>query len=78
MPLHIIYANSNLKQSANDLSSYDKWVEDINKVCQTNLQFPIIADVNRKIAYLYDMINQRDLDNIAEKGILFMLNGGYR
>ncbi|OCL08642.1 thioredoxin-like protein [Glonium stellatum] len=59
--------------SANDLTSHDKWVEDINEVCQTNLQFPIIADADRKIAYMYDMIDQRDLDNIAEKGIPFTI-----
>ncbi|OCK83724.1 thioredoxin-like protein [Lepidopterella palustris CBS 459.81] len=59
--------------SANDLTSHDKWVEDINEVCNTNLQFPIIADADRKIAYMYDMIDQRDLDNIAEKGIPFTI-----
>lgn len=53
--------------SANDLTSHDKWVEDINEVCQTNLQFPIIADADRKIAYLYDMVDQRDLDNMRRR-----------
>ncbi|KAF2493781.1 thioredoxin-like protein [Lophium mytilinum] len=59
--------------SANDLGSHDKWVDDINEVCQTNVQFPIIADADRKVAFLYDMINQDDLDNIAEKGIAFTI-----
>ncbi|KAM0204721.1 hypothetical protein ACHAQI_009895 [Fusarium lateritium] len=59
--------------SANDLSSHDKWVDDINEVSNTNLQFPIIADADRKVAFLYDMIDQRDLDNIAEKGIAFTI-----
>lgn len=60
-------------QSANDLSSHGKWVDDINEVSQSNLQFPIIADAERKVAFLYDMIDQRDLDNIAEKGIPFTI-----
>ncbi|KAF5005290.1 hypothetical protein FDECE_8276 [Fusarium decemcellulare] len=59
--------------SANDLGSHDKWVEDINEVANTNLQFPIIADADRKVAFLYDMIDQQDLDNIAEKGIAFTI-----
>ncbi|ODM20221.1 Mitochondrial peroxiredoxin PRX1 [Aspergillus cristatus] len=59
--------------SANDLSSHGEWVKDINEVCSTNLQFPIIADAERKVAFLYDMIDQRDLDNIAEKGIAFTI-----
>jgi glutaredoxin/glutathione-dependent peroxiredoxin len=32
------------------------------------VQFPIIADADRKVAYLYDMISQDDLDNIAKNG----------
>ncbi|KAF4436562.1 putative thioredoxin peroxidase, mitochondrial isoform [Fusarium austroafricanum] len=49
------------------------WVDDINEVSNTNLQFPIIADADRKVAFLYNMIDQQDLDNIAEKGIAFTI-----
>ncbi|RAK98831.1 peroxiredoxin [Aspergillus ibericus CBS 121593] len=59
--------------SANDLGSHDKWIDDINEVANTNVQFPIIADADRKVAFLYDMVDQRDLDNIAEKGIPFTI-----
>ncbi|KAH6957195.1 thioredoxin-like protein, partial [Fusarium avenaceum] len=44
-------------------------VDDISKVSNTNPQFPIIADAECKVAFLYDMIDKRDLDNMAEKGI---------
>jgi glutaredoxin/glutathione-dependent peroxiredoxin len=37
------------------------------------VQFPIIADADRKVAFLYDMIDQQDLDNIDEKGIAFTI-----
>lgn len=37
--------------SANDLSSHGRWIQDINETSKTNLQFPIIADADRKIAY---------------------------
>lgn len=60
-------------QSANDLTSHDKWIEDINDIGNTNVQFPIIADADRKVAFLYDMIDQQDLDNIDEKGIAFTI-----
>ncbi|EAU34035.1 mitochondrial peroxiredoxin PRX1 [Aspergillus terreus NIH2624] len=59
--------------SANDLGSHDKWIQDINEVSNTNLQFPIIADADRKVAFLYDMISQEDLDNLPEKGIAFTI-----
>ncbi|KAI5359655.1 Putative Thioredoxin domain, peroxiredoxin, peroxiredoxin, AhpC-type, Thioredoxin-like superfamily [Septoria linicola] len=59
--------------SANDLGSHDKWIQDINEISNTQLQFPIIADADRKVAFLYDMIDQQDLDNIDEKGIAFTI-----
>ncbi|OJJ96417.1 hypothetical protein ASPACDRAFT_81144 [Aspergillus aculeatus ATCC 16872] len=59
--------------SANDLSSHDQWIDDINELANTQVQFPVIADADRKVAFLYDMIDQRDLDNIAEKGIPFTI-----
>ncbi|GMG12012.1 unnamed protein product [Aspergillus oryzae var. brunneus] len=66
--------NANLwLQSADKLDSHGEWVKDINEVGNTNVQFPIIADPDRKVAFLYDMIDQRDLDNIAEKGIPFTI-----
>lgn len=59
--------------SANDLGSHGKWIEDINEISKTNLSFPIIADADREVAFLYDMIDQQDLDNIDEKGIAFTI-----
>jgi alkyl hydroperoxide reductase subunit AhpC len=60
-------------QSANDLTSHGKWIEDINAISNTSLQFPIIADADRKIAFLYDMLDAQDLENIDEKGIAFTI-----
>jgi peroxiredoxin (alkyl hydroperoxide reductase subunit C) len=62
-----------LEQSANGLESHEKWIADINELSQTNLQFPIIADADRKVAFLYDMVDHQDLQNIDEKGIAFTI-----
>ncbi|OQD67219.1 hypothetical protein PENDEC_c041G01426 [Penicillium decumbens] len=59
--------------SANDLGSHGEWIKDINEVSSTDLQFPIIADADRKVAFLYDMVDQQDLDNIDQKGIAFTI-----
>ncbi|KAF2240587.1 thioredoxin-like protein [Trematosphaeria pertusa] len=64
--------------SANELGSHDQWISDINEVCSTNVQFPIIADADRKVAWLYDMISQDDLDKLAkEGGIAFTIRSVY-
>jgi glutaredoxin/glutathione-dependent peroxiredoxin len=59
--------------SANDLGSHDRWIQDINEISKTSLQFPIIADADRKIAFLYDMLDVQDLTNIDDKGIAFTI-----
>jgi peroxiredoxin (alkyl hydroperoxide reductase subunit C) len=56
--------------SANDLGSHEKWIDDINDISKTTLTFPIIADADRKVAWLYDMINEAD---IAKPEIAFTI-----
>ena len=57
--------------SANDLSSHGRWIQDINKTSKTDLQFPIIADADRKIVYTYNMADAQDVTNKDDKGIAF-------
>ena len=59
--------------SANDLSSHGRWIADINETSKTDLQFPIIADADRKIAYTYDMVDAQDVTNKDDKGIAFTI-----
>ena len=42
--------------SVDDLASHNKWVPDINEVNNVVVNFPIIADGDRNVAMLYDMI----------------------
>lgn len=49
--------------SVDPLESHERWVPDINEVNKTEVNFPLIADGDRKIAELYDMIHP----NASEK-----------
>lgn len=50
-------------KSADPVDSHNKWIADVNEVGCTNLQFPIIADADRHIAWLYDMIAEENIKN---------------
>lgn len=59
--------------SANDLGSHSGWIKDIDEISGSNLKFPIIADKERKVAYLYDMLDYQDTTNVDQKGIAFTI-----
>ena len=59
--------------SANDLLSHGRWIQDINETSKTDLQFPVIADADRRIAYTYDMVDAQDVTNKDDKGIAFTI-----
>ncbi|KAI0017460.1 mitochondrial peroxiredoxin PRX1 [Xylariomycetidae sp. FL0641] len=59
--------------SADDAGSHERWVADIDELSRTRLQFPIIADPGREVAWLYDMVDQQDLSNVDQKGIAFTI-----
>jgi alkyl hydroperoxide reductase subunit AhpC len=49
--------------SVDDLASHNKWVSDIEEVNNVKVNFPIIADPEKKVALFYDMIHP----NASEK-----------
>lgn len=54
------FAKRNVKVLAVSVDPLDKhfgWVKDINETQNCNVDFPIIADENREVAELYDMIH---------------------
>lgn len=61
-----------LMQSANNVDSHHVWIKDIDEVNGSKLTFPIIADADRKIAYLYDMLDYDDITNVDQKGKLIV------
>lgn len=46
-----------LALSVDGVSSHQAWIADINETQHTTVNFPIIADEDRKVAELYDMIH---------------------
>jgi len=54
------FAKRNVKVialSVDPVDSHRKWIDDINDTQKTRVNFPIIADPDRKVALLYDMIH---------------------
>ena len=54
------FAKRNVKVLAVSVDPIDQhhgWVKDINETQNTNVEFPIIADPDRNVATLYDMIH---------------------
>ena len=46
-----------LAVSVDPLDSHHGWIQDINETQNTSVNFPIIADADRNVAELYDMIH---------------------
>ncbi|RKU40362.1 hypothetical protein DL546_001750 [Coniochaeta pulveracea] len=59
--------------SANTIGSHDGWISDIKDVSGNQVSFPIIGDKERKVAYLYDMLDYQDTTNVDSKGIAFTI-----
>ncbi|CBJ38895.1 putative peroxidase [Ralstonia solanacearum CMR15] len=54
------FAKRNVKVialSVDPVDSHKKWIDDINETQNTRVNFPIIADADRKVSQLYDMIH---------------------
>ncbi|WP_312075483.1 peroxiredoxin [Chryseobacterium sp.] len=43
--------------SVDNVEDHKKWISDINETQNTDVQFPIIADLDRKVSELYDFIH---------------------
>lgn len=54
------FAKRNVKAialSVDSVESHKGWIKDINETQNTSVNFPIIADPDRKVSQLYDMIH---------------------
>ena len=55
--------------SVNSVDDHEGWIDDINETQNANLAFPMIADPDRKVSELYDMIHPNALDNMTVRSV---------
>lgn len=58
--------------SVNDLESHQGWVKDINKTQNCTVNFPVIADSDRKVATLYGMIHPNASTTLPVRSVFFI------
>ncbi|MCU0449795.1 MAG: peroxiredoxin [Bernardetiaceae bacterium] len=66
------FAKRNVKTiavSVDPLGSHQEWVKDINETQCTVVDYPLIADPNRTVADLYDMIHPNAIDNLTVRSV---------
>jgi alkyl hydroperoxide reductase subunit AhpC len=61
-----------LAVSVDPVDSHKKWVGDINETQKTNVEFPILADPDRKVASLYDMIHPNANDTLTVRAVFII------
>jgi len=55
--------------SVDGLESHKGWIKDINETQNTTVNFPIIADEDRKISELYDMIHPNASETFTVRSV---------
>jgi peroxiredoxin len=58
--------------SVDGVESHKEWIKDINETQNTTVNFPIIADEDRKIANLYDMIHPNASDTLTVRSVFII------
>ncbi|HRW30083.1 MAG TPA: redoxin domain-containing protein, partial [Emcibacteraceae bacterium] len=58
--------------STDTVEEHLKWVADVNDTQNTDLQFPIVADPDLKIAMLYDMIHPGESSTAAVRSVFII------
>lgn len=66
------FAKRNLKAialSVDPVESHLRWIGDINETQNTEVNFPIIADADRKVSDLYDLIHPNANDTLTVRSL---------
>lgn len=61
-----------LALSVDSVDSHLEWINDINETQHTSVIFPIIADTDRRVATLYDMIHPNISDNFTIRSVFII------
>lgn len=63
--------------SAEGVESHKEWIKDIEEISQLDkFSFPIIADVDREVAFLYDMVDEEGFKNL-NNGVVATIRSVY-
>ena len=55
--------------SVDSLDSHKKWIEDINQTQDANVNFPLIADADKKVATLYGMLHPEASETVTVRTV---------
>ena len=61
-----------LALSVDDVDSHQGWIEDINETQNTTVNYPILADGDRKVSNLYDMIHPNSLASLTVRTVFII------
>lgn len=61
-----------LALSVDGAASHAEWIKDINEVQNTTVNFPIIADEDKKVSDLYDMIHPNADNNLTVRSVFII------
>lgn len=69
------FAKRNVKVlalSVDGAESHGRWIKDINETQHTTVDFPIIADEDKKVAMLYDMIHPNATEKTTVRSVFII------
>jgi alkyl hydroperoxide reductase subunit AhpC len=55
--------------SVDPMDAHKGWINDINETQKCSVSYPLIADPDKKVAQLYDMIHPNALDNMTVRSV---------
>lgn len=58
--------------SVDGVEDHKKWIKDIEETQNTKLNFPILADADRKVSKLYDMIHAEANDTLTVRSVFII------
>lgn len=58
--------------SVDDVESHQGWIKDINETQETTVNFPIIADQDRKVATLYNFIHPNASETLTVRSLVII------
>ncbi|HAC62652.1 MAG TPA: peroxiredoxin [Cyanothece sp. UBA12306] len=58
--------------SVDSVESHQGWIKDINETQNTNVNYPILADPDQKVADLYGMIHPNSLNNLTVRSVFII------